>query len=247
MPTWNRFARPSESSSLACWADACVEDPSLLARQFLNSRTFTIDAATRQRFTAEPSSHVSCRSCASTRLLFYWPWRLGGSVGLPVPNPVYRRVREVQRFPSCRSRGGVCGPNKARRRPRRKVQRINVSTRPVRNAETIGIWLLSQSPWTLRARGAARDRRPGSRTATGRGKAAHYAIILLSPVWVSNTRLRGRPSSFDVVSKRLKRFTAHGRPAVPPRASPAYRSIARIRSVLLVILSFTNYPYRRSR
>jgi len=42
--------------------------------------------------------------------------------------------------------GGICGPNKARRRPRRKVQRINVSTRPVRNAETIGIWLLSQSP-----------------------------------------------------------------------------------------------------
>ena len=105
-------------------------------------------------------------------------------------------------FPPADRGGGICGPNKARRRPRRKVQRINVSTRPVRNAETIGIWLLSQSPWTLRARGAARDRRPGSGTATGRGKAAHYAIILLSPVWVSNTRLRGRPSSFDVVSKR---------------------------------------------
>jgi hypothetical protein len=119
--------------------------------------------------------------------------------------------------PADRGGWGICGPNKARRRPRRKVQRINVSTRPVRNAETIGIWLLSQSPWTLRARGAARDRRPGSRTATGRGKAAHYAIILLSPVWVSNTRLRGRPSSFDVVSKRLPLHAARARPC-PPRA-----------------------------
>jgi hypothetical protein len=116
--------------------------------------------------------------------------------------------------------GGICGPNKARRRPRRKVQRINVSTRPVRNAETIGIWLLSQSPWTLRARGAARDRRPGSRTATGRGKAAHYAIILLSPVWVSNTRLRGRPSSFDVVSKRLPLHAARARPCPPVGRDP---------------------------
>jgi hypothetical protein len=130
--------------------------------------------------------------------------------------------------PADRGGWGICGPNKARRRPRRKVQRINVSTRPVRNAETIGIWLLSQSPWTLRARGAARDRRPGSRTATGRGKAAHYAIILLSPVWVSNTRLRGRPSSFDVVSKRLPLH-----PPGPGRArrwaeTPESLSIARI-------------------
>lgn len=46
-------------------------------------------------------------------------------------------------FPPADRGGGICGPNKARRRPRRKVQRINVSTRPVRNAETIGIWLLS--------------------------------------------------------------------------------------------------------
>jgi len=52
---------------------------------------------------------------------------------------------------------------------------------------------IAQSPWTLRARGAARDRRPVRGTATGRGKAAHYAIILLSSVWVSNTRSRGRP------------------------------------------------------
>jgi len=79
---------------------------------------------------------------------------------------------------------------------------------------------ISITVWTLRARGAARDRRPGSGTATGRGKAAHYAIILLSSVWVSNTRLRGRPSSFDVVSKRLKRFTARGGPGRAAESEP---------------------------
>jgi hypothetical protein len=131
--------------------------------------------------------------------------------------------------PADRGGWGICGPNKARRRPRRKVQRINVSTRPVRNAETIGIWLLSQSPWTLRARGAARDRRPGSGTATGRGKAAHYAIILLSSVWVSKTRLRGRPSSFDVVSLALK---ALHRPRARARAGPTSRDGALYRSRL---------------
>ena len=69
--------------------------------------------------------------------------------------------------------GGICGPNKARRRPRRKVQRINVSSWPVRNAETIGIYNLIHAVDTSRAGAVTRDRNPEVRR-TGRGKAAAH-------------------------------------------------------------------------